>query len=238
MSEQFIHVEVKNSWSGLQGAGVGGPSTPPGRRILPPQIPTGLVGLTLLYKDTQRRDETVVSDYQSTNTDIFKSQWEVGAVKTAQRPRGYKSQLFRQDCDADPRGPSISFTLQRAAGRENIHRDVVKETLQQNTTHDYSFFFKTNESLHLFLSGCITSCITNSGGYEWLMFRYTEEEVRRGGRGNRRRCRRRKCDKGSWSWKMMQKKMEEEEKERRWGNGGRTRVETREWTMSWKCSDQ
>lgn len=74
VSEQFIHVEVKNSWSGLQGAGVGGPSTPPGRRILPPQIPTGLVGLTLLYKDTQRRDETVVSDYQSTNTDIFKSQ--------------------------------------------------------------------------------------------------------------------------------------------------------------------
>lgn len=97
-------------------------------------------------------------------------------MKTAQRPRGYKSQLFRQDCDADPRGPSISFTLQRAAGRENIHRDVVKETLQQNTTHDYSFFFKTNESLHLFLSGCITSCITNSRGYEWLMFRYTEEE--------------------------------------------------------------
>lgn len=85
----------------------------PWRRILPPQIPTGLLGLTLLYKDTRGGDE----NHQRLSEDREDStQWEVGAVK---RGRGRLQ------------GATTTFTLREEARRENI--------LMLQLIHDFSY---------------------------------------------------------------------------------------------------
>lgn len=85
----------------------------PWRRILPPQIPTGLLGLTLLYKDTRGGDE----NHQRLSEDREDStQWEVGAVKQG---RGRLQ------------GATTTFTLREEARRENI--------LMLQLIHDFSY---------------------------------------------------------------------------------------------------
>lgn len=93
-------VRPRQASSRLRGIEVGGPSAPAGCRILPSQIQAGLLGLTLLYKDTRGGDKTIISDYERTNSDTFSTQWELRAVKTARGSCAHKSQLFRQ-VDAD-----------------------------------------------------------------------------------------------------------------------------------------
>lgn len=71
-----------------------------------------------------------------------------------------KSQLFRQDYNADLGGGSISFTLQRATSRENIHSDVVKERVTETNTKAqdtlFLIFVQTNELLQFFFLRCTT----------------------------------------------------------------------------------
>lgn len=81
---------------------------------------------------------------------IFSTQWELGAVKTAQRSRAYKSQLFGQECDADlwgAGGGGINFTLQRGARRENIHSDGTRKCYWKVKKQNIVSFIsvKTNE---------------------------------------------------------------------------------------------
>lgn len=64
-------VRPRQASSRLRGIEVGGPSAPAGCRILPSQIQAGLLGLTLLYKDTRGGDKTIISDYERTNSDTY-----------------------------------------------------------------------------------------------------------------------------------------------------------------------
>lgn len=109
---------------GLQGVGARGPSTPPGHKSLPSQIPA-VLRLTLLYKDTRRREKTIISDYQKTNSDnIFNT------VRTQSSKNSVEAiVVINLSWSGRIRTPSLGGEYQfhtLESDTQNIHSDLVK----------------------------------------------------------------------------------------------------------------
>lgn len=145
--DAFVH--VKSIWS-LQSCGVPESGVHLHRRdaeffpLRSQQHSSASHCSTKTHRDETRPSWAIIRGEIQT---IFSTQWELRAVKTAQRPCTYKSQLLRQDYDADLRGwVSVSHFRKQLAEKiftvMSRKRHLLKQTLKKHDTlritcHDY-----------------------------------------------------------------------------------------------------